>query len=64
MAPALLLSMRTGMSRLDTREMHRRKLLIRVLRDNLGRALSAGARVDTAPADATGAPGQRAVDRR
>jgi hypothetical protein len=56
--------MRTGMSRLDTREMHRRKLLIRVLRDNLGRALSAGARVDAAPADATGAPGQRAVDRR
>jgi hypothetical protein len=77
MVPAVALSMRTGMSRLDTRELHRRQLMVRVLRNNLSKALSAGQHVSVVGADAIGITGAveqhphdgqqrtgRAVDRR
>ncbi|WP_158827705.1 hypothetical protein [Streptomyces sp. NRRL S-118] len=55
--PAVALSMRTGMSRLDAQELHRRRLLVHVLRTNLSKALSAGQHVDAVDADAIGVPG-------
>ncbi|MFF8288121.1 hypothetical protein ACF068_02665 [Streptomyces sp. NPDC016309] len=52
-APAFAVSMRTGMSRLDARELRRRQLLIRVLQTRQ--------RAGAAGTDAFGAPGEPGV---
>jgi hypothetical protein len=66
MVPAVALSMRTGMSRLDTRELHRRQLMVRVLRNNLSKgadAIGITGAVEQHPHDGQQRTG-RAVDRR
>ncbi|QGV80076.1 hypothetical protein [Streptomyces ficellus] len=50
-------STRTGMSRLDARELYRRQLLIRVLQSNLSQRIAARQRLGGLYADAFTPPG-------